>query len=98
MNKEKEALLKEILNEVEKPRKISPKSIEHFLDRMNPDSEMRAYLFAYFSAETEDECALIRKNRLSSMTKKQQKDFNNRYYQCVQNELDYWKTPQTEAQ
>jgi hypothetical protein len=95
-SKEREALLEEIKNDLGVPRKVSPKSIERFLDRMKPDSEMRAYLYAYFLGVTEEERQNIRHKKYSSMTEKQQEDFSERFFKCVQNELDFWNTPQVE--
>ena len=54
MNKEKEALLKAILAQPDVPRKIAPKNVLRFVDRMKPETEaMRDYLMAIFSSETD---------------------------------------------
>ncbi len=88
MNKEKEALLNKVLAEAKLPTQISPKSIERFLNKMNPDDDMREYLRAYFSAETHEERKAIEKKKYKSMSQKEQADFSLSFLRCVQTELN----------
>lgn len=88
MNKEREALLNKVLADAKLPTQISPKSIERFLDRMNPDAEMREYLRYYFSAGTHEERIAMEKKKYSSMSQKEQRDFSLRFLKCVQTELN----------
>ena len=88
MNKEREALLNKVLADAKLPTQILPKSIERFLNRMNPDDEMREYLRDYFSAETHEERKTIEKKKYSSMSQVAQADFSLRFLKCVQTELN----------
>ena len=88
MNKEREALLKEILAEPDVPRKVSPKNLLRFVDRMQPETqEMRDYLMATFSAETRAESKVIREAWYAKMTPIEQKAFSEAFYVCCMNEL-----------
>jgi hypothetical protein len=92
MNKEKEALLKAILAQPDVPRKIAPKNVLRFVDRMKPETqEMRDYLMAIFSSETEAESDAISKKWYAKMTPIEQKIFSEAFNRCVRNELDSYK-------
>jgi hypothetical protein len=88
-NKEKEALLKAILAQPDVPRKIAPKNILRFVDRMDPETEeMRNYLMAIFSSETKAESDAISKKWYAKMTPNEQKAFSEAFLRCVRNNLN----------
>jgi hypothetical protein len=88
MNKEKEALLREIMAEPDVPRKVSMKNLLGFIDRMQPETQaMRDYLMAFFSAETQAESADIREAWCAKMSSSERQAFSDAYYRCCMNEL-----------
>jgi hypothetical protein len=88
MNKEKEALLKEILERPDVPRKVAPKNVLRFIDRMRPQTqEMRDYLMATFSAETRAESKAIGDAWYAKMTPTEQKAFSEAFYVCCMNQF-----------
>jgi hypothetical protein len=92
MNKEKEALLKEILAKPDEPHAVSKKSIMRLIERMQPETEdMKAYLIAYYSADTHAESQAIRKTKLASMSPKEAALFNAAYLRCLENDVNYGK-------
>ena len=89
MNKEREALLEQIMNEPDIPRKVSHKNLLRFVERMQPETqEMRDYLMAVYSAETVAESNAIEKAWLAKMTPAKQKAFSDAHYRCILNELE----------
>ncbi len=83
MNKEKEALLKEILAQADVPRKVSPKSVLRFVNGMQPETqEMRDYLMAIYSSETQTQRNAITKIWYAKMTLTEIKAFEQAYYRC----------------
>ncbi len=87
-NKEKEALLKEILERPDVPTKVTPKNVLRFVDRMQPKTqEMRDYLMATFSAETRAESAAIREAWCAEMSPSERQAFSEAFYRCCMNEL-----------
>ena len=69
MNKEKENLLNKLLSEPDVPYLVSKKSINRLMERMKPETQdMKAYLIAYYSAETSAESQTILKAKYASMT------------------------------
>jgi hypothetical protein len=92
MNKEKEALLQEILARPDVPRKVSPKNVLRFVDRMQPKTqEMRNYLMAFHSAETRAESRAITETWYAKMTLAERKAFDQAYYDCCMNEFNTYK-------
>jgi hypothetical protein len=92
MNKEKEALLKKILEAPDVPRKVSMKSIMRLLERMQPETEeMREYLIAFYSSETVAESRAIHDAKYASMTPAEAKVFHDAYHRCVENDLNIGK-------
>ena len=88
MNKEKEALLKEILAQPDVPRRVSTKHLLGFVNRMQPETqEMRDYLMATFFAETHAESKAISDAWYAKMTPTEQQAFADAYYRCCMNEL-----------
>jgi arylamine N-acetyltransferase len=89
MNKEKEALLKEILAQPDVPRKVAPKNVLRFVDRMQPKTQdMRDYLMAIFSSETQAESSAIREAWCAKMTPNERKLFSDAYFRCIKNGLN----------
>jgi hypothetical protein len=89
MNKEKEALIHQILAQPDVPRKVAPKNLLHFVDRMKPTTQqMRDYLIAVFGAETQTESCEIQKKWYEKMTQIEQKSFSEDYYRCCMNGLN----------
>jgi hypothetical protein len=98
MNKEKEALLKEILAQPDIPRKVSPKSVLRFVNGMQPETqEMRDYLMAIFSAETEAERNVFRDAWYAKMTLAEIKAFEQAYYLCCMTGLNSNRVVSSEA-
>lgn len=96
MNKEKEALLKQIEANLDEPISISMKSIMRMIERMQPKTEeMRAYIMAYFSAKTTPEREAVHKAQRTKMSATQWKAFEAAYVQCVENDLKYVQKLQT---
>jgi hypothetical protein len=92
MNKEKEALLKEILARPDVPRKVAPKNVLRFVDRMQPKTqEMRDYLMAIFSSETQAESDAISKKWYAKMTPSEQQTFAEAFARCCMNESAAFK-------
>jgi hypothetical protein len=89
MNKEKEALLKEILAEPDNvPHKVSMKSILRLLERMQPKTEeMRDYLIAFYSAGSYAECEAVHDALYATFTPEKAKAFDEAYLQCMLNDL-----------
>jgi hypothetical protein len=88
MNKEREALLKEILAQPDVPRKVSMKNLLAYIERMQPKTqEMRDYLMAYLSAETHAESSAIREAWCAKMTPTDRKIFAEAFYRCCMNEF-----------
>jgi hypothetical protein len=86
MNKEREALLKEILAQPDVPRKVAPKNVLRFVDIMQPETQdMRDYLMAIFSSETLAQSDAISKAWYDKMTPKEQKLFSDAYVRCIKN-------------
>jgi hypothetical protein len=95
MNKEKEALLKEILGQPDIPHKVATKNLMRLIERMQPQTEdMKAYLIAYYSAETHAESQAIQKAKLSSLTPAEARSFNAAYLRCLENDVNYGKRVQ----
>ncbi len=89
MNKKKEALLKAILAQPDVPRKVAPKNVLRFVDRMKPETqEMRDYLMAIFSSETEAESDAISKKWYAKMTPIEQKIFSEAFNRCCMTGLN----------
>jgi hypothetical protein len=98
MNKEKEALLKEILAQPDIPRKVSPKSVLRFVNGMQPETqEMRDYLMAIFSAETQAERNAFRDAWYTRMTLAERKAFEQAYYRCCMTGLNTNRVVPSEA-
>jgi hypothetical protein len=96
MNKEKEALLNQIFAQPDVPRRVAPKNLLRFVDRMKPTTQqMRAYLIAVFGAETQAESCEIQKEWYGKMTPTEQKTFSEDYYRCCMNGLN--RVPPTKA-
>jgi hypothetical protein len=92
MNKEKEALLKAIMAEPDVPRKVSPKNLLRFVERMQPETqEMRDFLMAKFSAETHAESHAISESWYAKMTPSERKSFAEAYYRCCMNQFKNFK-------
>ena len=88
MTKEKEALLKEILARPDVPRKVAPKNVLRFVERMQPETQhMRDYLMAIFSSETQAESRAIKEAWYAKMTPNEQKAFSEAFYRCCMNEI-----------
>jgi hypothetical protein len=88
MNKEKEALLKEILAQPDVPRKVSPKNLLRFVDSCQPQTQdMRDYLMSVFSSETHAESRAISEAWYAKMTLTEQQEFSEAYYRCCMNQL-----------
>jgi hypothetical protein len=88
MNKEKEALLKSILEEPDVPHKVSERSIQRLLARMKPQTEeMRDYLIAYYSAETRAESRAFHDAFYAKFSPEKAKAFDEAYYQCLLNDV-----------
>ena len=88
MNKEKEALLNKILERPDVPTKVAPKNLLRFVNRMRPQTqEMRDYLMAFFSAETQAESTAIREAWYAKMSPNERQAFSEAYYRCCMNEL-----------
>jgi hypothetical protein len=87
-NKEKEALLKEVLEAPDVPRKVAMKHILGHIERMQPETQdMRDYLMAIFSAETHAESNAIQRAWYAKMTPAQGKAFAKAFYRCCMNDL-----------
>lgn len=88
MNKEKEALLKQIRAQPDVPRKVAPKNLLRFVDQMQPATQqMRDYLMAIFGAETQAESSEIQKTWYAKMTPTERKSFSEAYYHCCKNQF-----------
>jgi hypothetical protein len=88
MNKEKEALLKEVLAQPDIPHKVSERSIQRLLGRMKPQTkEMRDYLIAYFSSETRAQASAFSKEYYAKLSPKEAKEFDEAYCQCLLNDV-----------
>jgi hypothetical protein len=88
MTEEKAAFLKEILEASDIPRKISPKNVLRFVDRMQPKTQfMRDYLTAWLSAETDAEGRAMTKVLTDTMTSEELKAFDRAFYDCLMNDL-----------
>jgi Tfp pilus assembly protein FimV len=88
MTEERAALLKEILETPDVPRKVAPKNVLRFVDRMQPKTQdMRDYLMAIFSSETQAESSAIREAWCANMTPNERKAFAEAFYRCCMNEL-----------
>ncbi len=88
MNKEKEALLAEILARPDVPHKVSERSIQRLLGRMKPQtSEMRTYLIGFYSAETHAERCVFHDAFYAPFTPEKAKAFDEAYLQCMLNDL-----------
>lgn len=88
MNKEREALLKEVLAQPDTPHKVSDRSIQRLLGRMKPQTEeMRDYLITYFSAETRAEGRVFHNTFYAKFTPEEAKAFDEAYYQCLLNDV-----------
>jgi hypothetical protein len=88
MTKEKEALLKEVLEAPDVPRKISPKNILRFVNRMQPKTQfMRDYLTAWLYTETHAESRAMTKAWTATMTPEELKAFNRALHFCLMNDL-----------
>jgi hypothetical protein len=88
MNKEKEALLAEILARPDVPYKVSERSIQRLLGRMQPQtSEMREYLIGFYSAETHAERCVFHDAFYAAFTPEKAKAFDEAYLQCMLNDL-----------
>ena len=87
-NKEKEALLKEIFERPDVPRKVAPKNVLRFVDRMQPKTQaMRDYLMAVFSSETQAESHAITQKWYARMTPAEIKAFDEDFYVCCMNQF-----------
>ena len=96
MNKEKENLLNKLLSEPDVPYLVSKKSINRLMERMKPETEdMKAYLIAYYSAETSAESQTILKAKYASMTPEQAKAFDVAYLCCLENDVNYGEKVQS---
>ena len=96
MNKEKENLLNKILSEPDVPYLVSKKSINRLIERMQPETEdMKAYLIAYYSAETSAKSQAILKEKYASMTPDQTKAFDAAYLRCLENDVNYGEKVQS---
>jgi hypothetical protein len=70
-------------------RKIAPKNVSKFIQRMEPMSEdMRVFLYAYFSAPNEEAQLKIKNDKLATMTVEQQQVFHKAFLQCLKHELN----------
>jgi hypothetical protein len=88
MNKEKEALLAEILARPDVPHKVSERSIQRLLGRMKPQTaEMRNYLTGFYSAETHAERRVFHDALYATFTPEKAKAFDEAYLQCMLNDL-----------
>jgi hypothetical protein len=88
MNKQREALLKEILAEPDAPRKVAYKNLVRFVDRMSPETqEMRDFLMAVFGAETRAESSRIEEIWLNRMTPAARESFSAAFSQCLLNQF-----------
>ena len=88
MNKEKEALLAEILARPDVPHKISERTIQRLIGRMKPQTlEMRDYLIGFYSAETRAERGVFHDAFYATFTPEKAKTFDEAYYQCMLNDL-----------
>ena len=88
MNKEKEALLRQIMAEPDVPRKVSMKNLLGFIEQMQPETQqMRDYLMAFFSAETQAESTAVREAWCAKMSPSERQTFSEAYYRCCMNEL-----------
>jgi hypothetical protein len=89
MNKERAALLKEILAQPDVPRKVATKNVLRFVDSMQPETQdMRDYLMAIFSSETLAQSDAISKAWYDKMTPREQKLFSDAYVRCIKNGLN----------
>lgn len=86
--KERAALLKEVLEAPDVPRKISPKNIIRFVNRMQPKTQfMRDYLTAWLSVETRAEGRTITEKWTATMPPAELKAFDKAFYDCLMNNL-----------
>jgi hypothetical protein len=98
MNKEREALLKEILAQPDVPHKVSERSIQRLLGRMKPQTEeMRDYLIAYYSAETRAESRAFSNAFYAKLSPQEAKDFDEAYCQCLLNDVGLTEPVEMEA-
>ena len=86
--KERAALLKEVLEAPDVPRKISPKNIIRFVNRMQHKTQfMRDYLTAWLSVETHAQGRAITKAWTARMTPTELNAFDKAFYDCLTNDL-----------
>ena len=96
MNREKETLLNKVLSEPDIPYLVSKKSINRLIERMQPETQdMKEYLIAYYSAETNAESQAILKEKYASMTPAQAKAFDAAYLRCLENDVNYGEKVQS---
>jgi hypothetical protein len=99
MNKEREALLKEILAQPDVPHKVSERSILRLLGRMKPQTkEMRDYIVAYFSSETRAQAHAFKKDYFAKLSPLQAKEFDAAFVQCLFNDVGLSDTSTAEVE
>ena len=94
MKKENEDFLNEILK---KPRVFgvfNKHNVMKYINRMEPMSnQMREYLVAYMTVESEEALKRLEETYFSNMTVSQKKSFENELFVCMENDLNHYRQP-----